>query len=140
MPSTRSPPLKITLPSIRVVAPIRLSMRFCGLLVLLNILSRLSPLQAHRMRRARLGRSGLVYPHLHAFHLRLRVHPERSLDPSEVLEGQPERSRCGISRLREAHHSILPPFLQADHELQPTAEVASAPVGRGKEQQVVAVF
>ena len=31
-PSTRSPPLKNTLPSMRVVAPIRLSMRFCGLL------------------------------------------------------------------------------------------------------------
>ena len=36
MPSTRNPPLKITLPSMRVVAPIRLSIRFCGLLVLLN--------------------------------------------------------------------------------------------------------
>jgi hypothetical protein len=36
MPSTLNPPLKITLPSIRVVVPIRLSILFCGLLDLVE--------------------------------------------------------------------------------------------------------
>src|SRR5689334_15667262 len=139
MPSTRSPPLKITLPSMRVVAPIRLSMRFCGLLALLNTLLSL-PLQRHRVSRARLVRSGLVDPHLHAFHLRLRVHPESPFDPSEILESQPELPCHGIARLREGHHSILPPFLQGYDQLEPAGEVAAAPVGRREKQQSITIF
>src|SRR5688572_57563 len=142
MPSTRSPPLKITLPSMRVVAPIRLSIRFCGLLVLLNIPFPFSPAlqQAHRVRGFRLARASLVHPDLHALDLRFRVHPERPFDAPEVLESQPERCGCGIPRLREGHHSTLPPFLQADHELEPAGEIAPAPVGGGEKQQSVAVF
>src|SRR5688572_20911310 len=143
IPSTRNPPLKITLPSMRVVAPIRLSMRFCGLLVLLNIAffpSPLAALQAYRVRRARLVRPALVHPYLHALDLRLRVHPEGAFDPAEVLESQPERRRCGVPRLRKGHHSILPRVLQADDELEAPVEVAPAPVGRGQKQQPVAVF
>jgi hypothetical protein len=49
--------------------------------------------------------------------------------------------RCyGIARLREGHHSILPPFLQGDDQLEPSGEVAAAPVGWREEQQSVAVF
>src|SRR5687768_1899112 len=140
-PSTRNPPLKITLPSMRVVAPIRLSIRFCGLLVLLNTFFSF-PLnsQRHRLRRARLGRSALVDAHLHAFHFRLRVDPESPFDPSEILESQPECRCRGVARLREGHHSIVPPFLQADDELEAAAEVAPAPVSGGQQEQPVAVF
>src|SRR5690242_18679630 len=79
MPSTRSPPLKMTLPSMRVVAPIRLSIRFCGLLVLLNIPCPF-PLEGHGARGARLIRPVLVDARLDILHFRPRVHPEGALD------------------------------------------------------------
>src|SRR2546423_6812955 len=142
IPSTRSPPLKITLPSMRVVAPIRLSMRFCGLLVLLNI--SLFPsclfLEAHRVGDARLGRPSLINAHLHTLYLGFGIHPERAFHPPEVLESQPKGGRPGIRRLRKAHHNIASSFLQADHQLEPAVEVALAPRGRREEQQAVAIF
>src|SRR6267143_1001675 len=64
MPSTRRPPLKITLPSMRVVTPIRLSIRFCGLLVLLNIFLPSAPSEAHAERCAGLVGTHLVHAHL----------------------------------------------------------------------------
>src|SRR5262245_28933297 len=92
------------------------------------------------MRRAWLARAGLVDADLHAFDLRLRAYPERAFDPSEVFESQPE-SRCsGVTRLREGHHSTLPPLLQADDQLEAPAEVSPAPVGGREKQQPVAVF
>src|SRR3981189_973897 len=99
MPSTRRPPLNMTLPSMRVVAPMRLSIRFCGLLALLNIALVLSLSQCHRVGRSRLRRSGLVHAHLHALHLRLRADPESPLDSLEVLESQLESGSAGICRL-----------------------------------------
>src|SRR3990170_5390182 len=148
MPSTRSPPLKITLPSMRVVAPIRLSMRFCGLLDLLNMCFSLSPcsvplrcaIHTHRVGCARLALPGLVHARLHALHLGFRVHPEGPFDPPEVLECQPELRCRGIAWLREGHHSILAPFLQADHQLQAPVEVAAAAIGGREEQQSIAIF
>src|SRR3989440_10759752 len=140
MPSTRSPPLKITLPSMRVVAPISLSILFCGLLVLLNILRSLSALKGYRVGGARLARASLVNAHLHAFNLRLRVHPESPFDPSEVLESQLESGSVSVRLLREAHHNILAPFLQADDEFHAPGEVALATGARRQEKQVVAVF
>src|SRR5687767_1276188 len=141
MPSTRSPPLKITLPSMRVVAPIRLSMRFRGLLVLLNTFVLSFPsLQTHRVRGARLAVPGLVDPRLHALDLGLRVHPERPFDAPEVLEGQPERRRCGIPRLGKGHHSTLTPLLQVDGQLEAPVEVPSPTIGRGKQEQAITIF
>src|SRR4030095_13944280 len=137
MPSTLNPPLKITLPSIRVVVPIRLSIRFCGLLDLLNISCSLRP-YGHRVRCARLVRPSLVDAHLHPLHFCLRVHPERPFDPTVVLESQAEGSRVRL--LREAHHSIAPLFRQADHELEASIEVALAPRARRDQEQAVAVF
>src|SRR3989304_1331645 len=61
MPSTRSPPLKKTLPSMRVVAPIRLSIRFCGLLDLPNMVFASLP-QRDGVGRLRLRGAGLVDP------------------------------------------------------------------------------
>src|SRR6267142_4321343 len=98
MPSTRSPPLKMTLPSMRVVAPIRLSIRFCGLLVLLNIVCPFPcsrPLfgalpEGHQVGGTRLRRRTLVHPHLHALHFRLRAHPESPFDSLEVPESKLE--------------------------------------------------
>src|SRR6185436_8663437 len=100
MPSTRSPPLKITLPSMRVVAPIRLSIRFCGLLTLLNIAPS-TLLEAHRVRRARLVGAVLVHAHLDVLDLRLGIDAEAAFDPAEVLERQPERRCPCIGGLRE---------------------------------------
>src|SRR6185436_7745724 len=137
MPSTLNPPLKITLPSIRVVVPMRLSIRFCGLLDLLNISCSLRP-YGQRVSCARLAGASLVDAHLHAFHLRLRVHPERPFDPTVVFESQAEGSRVRL--LREAHHSIAPLFRQADDELEPSIELALAPRARGDKKQPVAVF
>src|SRR6185503_15701402 len=104
MPSTRNPPLKITLPSMRVVAPIKLSILFCGLFDLLNISSSLL-LHHHGVGCARLAGASLVDAHLHALHLRLRADPEGPFDPTEVLESQTESGCAGIRLLREAHHS-----------------------------------
>src|SRR6267143_1771136 len=118
MPSTRRPPLKITLPSMRVVAPIRLSIRFCGLLVLLNIFLPSAPSEAHAERCAGLVGTHLVHAHLDAFDLCLRAHPEGALHPPEVLESQPKGCRAGVPRLGKAHDSTLPPFRQVDHQLQ----------------------
>src|SRR5687768_1935145 len=145
MPSTLSPPLKITLPSMRVLAPMRLSILFCGLFDLLNIASPFRPaaqlsLQRHRMRGARLARASLVNPHLHALDLRFRIDPEGPFDPSEILERQPESGRPGVRLLGEAHHNILPPLLEAHDELHAPVEVALAARARGDKQQAVAVF
>src|SRR5439155_20716411 len=112
----------------------------CGLLVLLNILRSLSALKGYRVRGARLARASLVNAHLHAFNLRFRVHPGSPVDPSEVLESQLESGSVSVRLLREAHHNILAPFLQADDELQAPAEVALAARARGHEKQAVAVF
>src|SRR3989304_3213994 len=122
MPSTRSPPLKKTLPSMRVVAPIRLSIRFCGLLGLPNMVFASLP-QRDGVGRLRLRRAGLVDPHLHVLDLRLRAHPERPFHPLEVLESQPERGRPGVRLLREAHLSPPAPFRQAHDELEPPLEI-----------------
>ena len=92
------------------------------------------------MGRARLVGTTLVDAHLHALHLGFRVHPEGPFDPPEVLERQPKLGGCGIARLRERHHSILAPFLQADSQLQPPVEVAAAPIGGRQEQQAIAVL
>src|SRR5262249_17808561 len=137
MPSTLNPPLKITLPSMRVVVPMRLSILFWGLLDLLNISCSLRP-YGHRVRRARLARASLVDAHLHALHLRLRVHPERPFDPTEIFESEAEGSRVRL--LREAHHNIAPLFLQAHDELHASIELAlAARAGRDKKQPI-AVF
>src|SRR2546422_92478 len=140
MPSTLRPPLKITLPSMRVVSPIRLSIRFCGLLVLLNISTPSAPSEAYAVRRAGLVRSHLVHAHLDAFDLCLRAHPEGALHPPEVLESQPKGCRAGVPRLGKAHDSTLPPFRQVDQQLQPAVEITALAGGRGQEQQPVAVL
>src|SRR4051794_10827530 len=137
MPSTLKPPLKITLPSIRVVVPIRLSIRFCGLFDLLNISCSLRP-NGHRVSCARLARASLVDAHLHTLHLRLRAHPERSFDPTVVLESKAEGSR--IPLLREAHHSIAALFRQVDDQLEPSIELALTARARGDEKQAVPIF
>src|SRR5436190_2809327 len=125
MPSTRRPPLKITLPSMRVVAPMRLSMRFCGLLVLL--LNMFAPSQRHRVRRAGLVRPRLVYAHLDILDLRLGVNPEDAFHAAEVLECQPELGRPCVPGLREGDHSILAPVRQSDDQLEPAVELPLAP-------------
>src|SRR2546421_101219 len=132
MPSTRSPPLKMTLPSMRVVCPMRLSMRFCGLLALLNTFLLPSPplSEAHRVRRARLVRPGLVDTHLDILDLRLGADPESAFHAAEVLECQPERRCTDIGRLREGHHSIVAALLQIDHQLEAAIELALAPRAR----------
>src|SRR5882762_9263163 len=140
MPSTRRPPLKITLPSMRVVTPIRLSIRFCGLLVLLNIFLPSAPSEAHTERCTGLVGTHLVHAHLDAFHLCLRAHPEGALDPPEVLESQPKGCRADVPRLGKAHDSTLPPFRQVDQQLQPAVEITALAGGRCQEQQPVAVF
>src|SRR6185503_16873301 len=123
MPSTRRPPLKMRLPSMRVVAPIRLSMRFCGLLVLLNMV--ITPLsEGHQVGRAWLRRSAFVNPHLDALHFRLRAHPESPFDSLEVPESKLKSGCLGIGWLREAHDSTPPPFRQVDHQLQAPVEIA----------------
>src|SRR5215470_1791783 len=98
MPSTRNPPLNTTLPSMRVVAPIRLSIRFCGLLVLLNIASPFFRSEAGGLGRPRLSLAVLVDPHLHRLDPCFRVHPEGALHPAEVLECQLEFGRPGGRR------------------------------------------
>src|SRR3954466_15529554 len=125
-PSTRNPPLKMTLPSMRVVAPIRLSMRFCGLLCLLNILPP-CPSQTHGVCGARLVRASLVHAHLNVLDPRLGIHPKRAFHAPEVLDGQPELGRRSVPWFREGHHSILPPARQADHQLEAAVEFAFAP-------------
>src|ERR1044071_200397 len=135
MPSTRRPPLKITLPSIRVVAPIRLSIRFCGLLVvLLNMPFSLPaiPLQAHPVCRARLGRSAFVDAGLHALHLGPGADSEGALDPAEIPEIQLEGGCSGFTLLGEAHHSTLAPLRQVDHQLEAAVEIAIAPRAGGQ--------
>src|SRR3954469_21373922 len=138
-PSTRNPPLKMTLPSMRVVAPIRLSMRFCGLLCLLNILPP-CPSQTHGGCGAGRVRASLVHAHLNVLDPRLGIHPKRAFDAPEVLERQPELGRRSVPWFREGHHSILPPTRQADHQLEAAVEFAFAPRARRDEEQVVAVF
>src|SRR3972149_10529952 len=118
MPSTRSPPLKKTVASMRVVAPIRLSIRFCGLLDLPNMVFASLP-QRDGVGRLRLRRAGLVDPHLHVLDLRLRAHPERPFHPLEVLESQPERGRPGVRLPPAAHHSTPAPFRQAPDQPAP---------------------
>src|SRR5258705_9421947 len=98
-PSTRRPPLKKTLPSMRVVAPIRLSILFCGLLSLRNIV--ITPSwQGHASRHFGVARASFVHTQLHARHLRLRAHPEDAFDPLEVLEAQAKCRRVGVPRTR----------------------------------------
>src|SRR3990172_13371419 len=103
-PSTRRPPLKKTLPSMRVVAPIRLSMRFCGLLSLRNMLASPS-IQRHAAGHLRLRRAGLVYAGLNARNPGLGIHAENAVDPLEVLECQAEGRRLRRALLRDDHHS-----------------------------------
>src|SRR5205085_1407946 len=83
-------------------------------LALLFVEHFLSPLQRHAVRRARLAGTGLVDTRLDGLHLRLGVDSESAFHAAEVLERQPERRRPCIGRLREAHHSILPPSAQCD--------------------------
>src|SRR5262249_32700913 len=92
----------------------------------------------HRVRCARLARASLVDAHLHAFHLRLRVHPERPFDPTEIFESEAEGSRVRL--LREAHHSIAALFLQAHDELHASIELALAARARRDQKQPIAVF
>src|SRR5689334_17530878 len=113
IPSTRNPPLKTTFPSMRVVAPLRLSIRFCGLLALL--LNMLASLQRCRHCGARLVGAGLVNARLDILDLRLGVHPEDAFHAAEVLERQPELGRTRVPRLRERDHNILAPVGQSDH-------------------------
>src|ERR687884_2138282 len=134
MPSTRSPPLKMMLPSTRVVAPIRLSMRFCGLVGLLNIF--FSPSKRRGVRRTRLARAPLVHAHLHVLDLRLGIDAKNAVHAAEVLERQPEGGCACIGGFREAHHSTLPPFGQSHHELQASPEFAFAQGARRDEEQV----
>src|SRR6185503_8364017 len=127
MPSTRSPPLNTTLPSMRVVWPIRLSMRFCGLLVLLNMLLSLFSLQSGGVGCSGLVRAVLVDPHLHALDARLRVHPEGPLHALEILERQLEFGRPGVRRFGETHHSTLASLGEADDQLQSAMKFTLAP-------------
>src|SRR6185295_17531221 len=140
MPSTRNPPLNTTLPSMRVVAPIRLSMRFCGLLVLLNMIVLPSLLERHGVGCAGLAGAVLVHPHLHALDTRLRVDPEGPLNAPEVLECQLEFGRPGVRRLGETHHSTLVTVRQTDDQLEAPVKFALAPRGRREQQEVIAVL
>src|SRR6185369_7690298 len=145
-PSTRRPPLKNTLPSMRVVAPIRLSMRFCGLLSLRNMV--LAPLlpsvrsSLHRrvLDHLRLRRTGFVNAQLHARYPCLRIHPENSVNPLEVLEPQPEIGRVGILGSRHRDHSTAAVFRQADHQFQAPQELLAAARPGGEQHHPVAVF
>src|SRR5262245_61760466 len=140
MPSTRNPPLKITLPSMRVVAPMRLSIRFCGLLFLLNMARSVQNLQRYRLGCARLLRASLVDAHLDALHLRLRVDPESAFHPPEVLESQLESGCPGVRLLGEAHHNIAPPFLEVHDELHAPIEIPLAARAGCHKQQSIAVL
>src|ERR1041385_537557 len=104
-PSTRSPPLKNTLPSMRVVAPIRLSIRFCGLLSLRNMAFAPS-LQSCALRRLGVGSAAFVDAHLHAFHLCLGADPEGAFRSLEVLEVQAKCRRFRFPGPRHHDHSI----------------------------------
>src|SRR6185436_6961181 len=121
-PSTRRPPLKNTLPSMRVVAPIRLSMRFCGLLSLRNMLA---PCSAQRHAPGHFGfrGPGLVDAQLHADDLGLRIHPECPIDPLEVLESQAERCVVCLPLSRNHDDSTAAALRQIDGQLDPPLEI-----------------
>src|SRR5436853_3294669 len=123
MPSTRRPPLKPTLPSMRVVAPIRLSIRFCGLLVLLNIFVSVTA-SPYAWRAA--DSSPPRTPHLDILDFRLGIDSESAFHAAKVLERQPERGRPCVRRLREAHHSILAPLRQSNDQLHAPLEFTLA--------------
>src|SRR5690242_19579081 len=132
-PTTRSPPLRNTLPSMRVVAPIRLSMRFCGLLSLRNMTFAPS-LQSCDLRRLGVGGAAFVDAHLHAFHLGLGTDPESAFSSLEVLEVQAKCRRLRLPGPRHHAHSIPTGFRQTDHELEAPLEIAAAP-RTGREQK-----
>src|SRR6185503_3876025 len=138
-PSTRRPPLKKTLPSMRVVAPIRLSIRFCGLLSLRNMLASLSA-QRRVLRHFRFHRAGLENAYLHAHHPGLGAHPERAVDPLEVLECQAEGRRIRLCLRRYLDHSTAAALRQIDHQLEPALELLAAARPRCEQQHPVAVF
>src|SRR3990170_1596635 len=78
-PSTRSPPLKLTLPSIFVPVPIRLSMRFCGLLgcfANMDVSPRVLLRQIHALDCSRLAGALLENPYLDRLDLHLAGHSE----------------------------------------------------------------
>src|SRR5260221_6312012 len=116
-PSTRSPPLKKTLPSMRVVAPIRLSMRFCGLLSLRNMFT---PCSAKRDASGHFGfrRPGLVDAQLNADDLGLRIHPKSPINPLEVLESQAERCVVRLPLPRDHDHSTAAALRQIDDQFE----------------------
>src|SRR3970282_2989944 len=103
-PSTRRPPLKKTLPSMRVVAPIRLSMRFCGLLSLRNMIASPS-IRCHAARHLWLRRPGLINADLNACNLGLGIDAENAVHPLEVLECQAEGRRLRLSLSRYGDHT-----------------------------------
>src|SRR5688572_8894652 len=141
MPSTRNPPLKKTLPSMRVVAPIRLSIRFCGLLSLRNMSAPFIPsAQAQALRCERVARPVFVNAHLNASHLGLRVHPEGAFRTLEVLERQAELGSVGVARLRYGDDSTAAAFRQIDHQLDAAVEVLAAARRGRPQQEPIAVF
>src|SRR5687767_12999740 len=112
----------------RVVAPIRLSMRFCGLLSLRNMV-RSPSTQRHVADHPGFGGARFVDAQLHAAHPGLGTYPESPVGPLEVLECQTERRRCGtvfLAWTRYRDHSTAAVFRQADHHLQPSLELLAA--------------
>src|SRR5512143_1643580 len=138
-PSTRRPPLKNTLPSMRVVAPIRLSMRFCGLLSLRNMPASPS-VQRYAAGHLRFRRPRLVHAGLNARDLGLGIHAEDAVDPLEVLECQPETRSIRLCLLRYHDHSTAAAFRQADQQFEPPEEVVAAPGPGGEQQEAVAIL
>src|SRR4051812_41594173 len=137
-PSTRRPPEKLTFPSMRVPAPIRLSIRFCGLLgCLRNIFT---PLRNNRV----LGGPGIARSAFHHAYLdRLHFHfgrdPERAFDAVEILEGKLECRAAGIGRIWHKNHITLAIALHLDNELQ-RAGKGTIPLAALEHQQAVAVL
>src|SRR3954471_1373719 len=137
-PSTRRPPEKLTLPSIRVPAPIRLSIRFCGLLgCLRNIVTPL------RNKRA-LDGPGVAGPashhaHLNGLHLHFGRDPERAFDAVEILEGELECRAAGIGRIWHKNHITPAIALHLDDELQRPRKGA-IPLAALEDEQAVTVL
>src|SRR5690349_12082479 len=118
-PSMRRPPVKFTLPSILVPTPIRLSMRFCGLLgCLRNInVSRLLR-KVDVLAGTRLAGSVLQDARLYGTHLGSRWNPERSLNPAKILEVELESDVPRIGRIGNDDCNILALLLHLHNKLE----------------------
>src|SRR5271154_808042 len=139
-PSIRKPPVKVILPSTVVPAPIRLSIRFCGLLLLLFPNMMLLPLSHDgRLNQFRIRAAIFEYPDLYTFHLRPGRNAKHSFDTLVKPKVQPIGLHILRTLRRQSYHQISVILMHVDHQLQAALKITGTPTGLHY-QQLIMIF